>query len=87
MSMSTKNKDQQTADKAKRDLDRVSAESDTLGTSAMARMAKKTSDRFSAADVDQDDKIEVWGTRIGRGAGLIFAIFLAIYLFYTYVLN
>ena len=73
--------------RAKRDLERVNAQGDTIGTSAAARMATKMGDRFKASDVDQDDKIEVLGTRIGRGLGLIAFIGLAIYLFITYVLN
>lgn len=75
------------AERARRDLNRVTAESDTIGTSAAARMATKIENRFKASDVDPNDPIEVWGTRIGRGLGLIFAIGLALYLFKTYVLN
>lgn len=75
------------AERALRDLNRVSAEADTIGTSSAARMATKVSDRFKATDADQDDAIEMWGTRIGRGLGLIAFIGLAIYLFITYVLN
>lgn len=74
-------------EQAKRDLNRVAGESDTIGTSAAARMATKIEGRFKAADVDQNDPIEVWGTRIGRTLGLIAFIGLAIYLFITYVLN
>ncbi len=40
---------------------------------------------MSAADKNEDDQIEVWGTRIGRGAGLVFAIGLVIYLVVTYL--
>ncbi|MEM8839425.1 MAG: hypothetical protein AAGE89_15120 [Pseudomonadota bacterium] len=75
------------AQKARRDLERIAEQSDTIGSSALARMAKSTGDRFSAKDVNQDDKIEVWGARIGRGLGLLFAIGLAIHLIFTYVLN
>jgi len=81
------NRNEAAAKRAKRDLERVNAQGDTIGTSAAARMATKMGDRFKASDVDQDDKIEVLGTRIGRGLGLIAFIGLAIYLFITYVLN
>lgn len=80
-------KNQAAVDRAKRDLDRLSAQSDTIGTSAAARMSTKMSNKFKATDVDQNDKIEVLGARIGRGLGLIAFIGLAIYLFITYVLN
>ena len=75
------------AERARRDLNRVGAESDTIGSSAAARMATKIENRFKASDVDPDDPIEVWGTRIGRGLGLLFAIALVLYLFNTYILN
>ncbi|EFO32641.1 conserved hypothetical protein [Roseibium sp. TrichSKD4] len=69
---------------ALRALDRVQAESETIGTSSFARMADRAQKHLSAADKDEEDPIEVWGTRIGRAAGVIFAIGLVIYLFVTY---
>ena len=48
-------------------------------------MAERAKDHMSAADKDDDDHIEVWGTRIGRGLGLIFAVCLVIYLVVTYL--
>lgn len=80
-------KERKQAEQARRDINRLGAESDTIGTSAAARMATKIESRFKASDIDPNDPIEVWGTRIGRGLGLIFAIGLALYLFNTYVLN
>lgn len=74
-------------ERERRTINRLNAESDVIGTSATARMASSIKNRFGAADVDQNDPVEVWGTRIGRGLGLIAAIGLAIYLFITYVLN
>lgn len=80
-------KERKQAEQARRDINRLGAESDTIGTSAAARMATKIESRFKASDIDPNDPIEVWGTRIGRGLGLMFAIGLALYLFKTYVLN
>lgn len=80
-------KEQQTVRQAQRDINRLGAESDTIGTSAAARMATKIESRFKASNIDPDERIEVWASRIGRGLGLIFAIGLALYLFKTYVLN
>lgn len=73
-------------EEAIRTLDRVGAESETVVGSTFVRMADRARNHMSAADKDEDDRIEVWGTRIGRGLGLVFAIGLAIYLLVTYVL-
>lgn len=67
-------------------LNRVERESEIFGTSTFARSARQAKNHFSGADADQDDKIEVWGRRIGRTAGLFFAIALVIYLIITYVI-
>lgn len=66
-------------------LDRVQAESETIVGSTFVRMADRAKDHLSAADKDEDDQIEVWGTRIGRAAGVIFAVGLVIYLAVTYL--
>ncbi|GAB4543771.1 MAG: hypothetical protein Tsb0019_42530 [Roseibium sp.] len=66
-------------------LDRVEAESETIVGSTFVRMADRARDHLSAADKDDDDRIEVWGTRIGRGLGVLFAIGLVIYLAVTYL--
>lgn len=84
MSGSKHQQDQRRED-ALRAIDRVQSESETVGTSSFVRMAERAKDHMSAADKDADDEIEVWGTRIGRGLGLIFAVGLAIYLFVTYL--
>jgi uncharacterized membrane protein len=84
MSGSKHQQDQRRED-ALRAIDRVQSESETVGTSSFVRMAERAKDHMSAADKDADDEIEVWGTRIGRGLGLIFAVGLVIYLFVTYL--
>ncbi|WP_269585090.1 hypothetical protein [Roseibium sp. Sym1] len=66
-------------------LDRVEAESETIVGSTFVRMADRAKKHMSAADKDENDEIEVWGTRIGRGLGLVFAIGLVIYLAVTYL--
>lgn len=66
-------------------LERVKSDSETVATSSLARVADRTRAHFAADDKQaQNDPIEVWGTRIGRGAALIFAIALVIYLVNTY---
>jgi hypothetical protein len=59
-------------------------ERDTFATSALARTAQRASDHFSAKDAAPEDRIELWGRRIGRGLSLIGFVALAIYLYLTY---
>ncbi|MCX2725002.1 hypothetical protein [Roseibium salinum] len=73
-------------EEALRTLDRIQADSETIGGSTFVRMAERAKSHMSAGDKDDDDRIEVWGTRIGRSLGLVFAIGLAIYLVVTYLL-
>ena len=73
-------------EEAKRALKRVSAESETVGTSSLARFAEKSRAHFSADDVNHKDSVELWGSRIGRGLGLIFFVGLIIYLVVTYLI-
>ena len=71
---------------ALRTLDQL-RESDDLGTSALSRAARRASDHFAAKDAATDaenDPIELWGRRIGRGLSLIAFVALAIYLYVTY---
>ncbi|NRG16961.1 hypothetical protein HPQ64_04605 [Rhizobiales bacterium] len=75
----------QKVEEAKRALEAVHRDSDTIGQSALARTANRVRDHFAAQDKEEDDPIEVWGSRIGRLAGLIFAIGLVIYLAVTYL--
>lgn len=66
--------------KAEQVLRQVEMDSEALGTSSFARTANKTKRHLGGADADQQDPIEVWGTRIGRIGGAIFAIFLVLWL-------
>ena len=59
---------------SERALKRASADSDMLGTSALARAAR----HFTGADAPQGDRIEIWGRRIGRALAVLFAIYLVI---------
>ena len=69
---------------ALRTLDTLS-EHDTFATSALARTARRAADHFAAKDAAGEDRIEVWGRRIGRGLSLAGLLALAIYLYVTYV--
>jgi hypothetical protein len=41
--------------------------------------------RFSGSDQSKDDRIEIWGTRIGRTLSVAAFIVLAVYLMLTYL--
>lgn len=78
--MSGKNTDEENMRQSKRILDSVNTSSEIVGTSSLVRTANKTRDHLMGADADQDDKIEVWGKRIGRGLSIIAFIALALWL-------
>ena len=59
-------------------------EGDTFVSSALARTARRAGDHFAAKDAAGEDRIEVWGRRIGRGLSLAGLIALAVYLYFTY---
>ena len=70
---------------ARRILDRVEGDVETIGTSSMVRTAEKARKHFMGNDADPHDPIEVWGTRIGRALSLIGVVVLLIYLYNTYL--
>ena len=76
--MSSKRDDAET--ESRRILDRVSKESATGGQSFLARRADRARDHLSGADIDPDDRIEIWGTRIGRGLALVITIILVLWI-------
>lgn len=77
---SRESKDEARRREAERTLRRVDMEAEALGTSTLARTANRARDHLNASDADPDDPIEVWGTRIGRIGGAIFAIILVLWL-------
>ncbi len=63
-------------------IERVAHEGGLGDGSLVSRVAKGARDHVTAAEADRSDPIEVWGTRIGRTLGLIFALGLLIWLVY-----
>lgn len=59
------------------------SERESFATSALARTARRAGDHFAAKDAGED-RIELWGRRIGRGLSLVGFVALAIYLYLTY---
>lgn len=68
--MTGSNKDNQQDKEAQRILQRVGDENVSSGLS----FTDRTKGHFSARDADETDPIEVLGTRIGRGLGLLVVI-------------
>ncbi|QRM29709.1 hypothetical protein [Microvirga sp. VF16] len=74
------------AREAREALERVQRDSETLGSSALARMGQRAGDHFGAKDAigaaegGGTDPIELWGRRIGRALSLIGVVILAIWL-------
>ena len=62
--------DRQAETESRRILDRVSGAAGTLGGGGMK----------PRGEGEEDDRIEYWGTRIGRTLGLIIAVFIIAYL-------
>ena len=71
---------------ALRDLDRVTEQSEVLGSSSMARVANGTRDQeMAGSNPEQEDAIDIWGRRIGRGLALLVAGAIIVYVLNTYV--
>jgi hypothetical protein len=85
--MAASDRDARRSEEAERVLAAVDRDSEALGTSRLAAMADRTVRHFSAGDRPAGDPAEVWGTRIGRIAGLAAFIGLAVYLLLTYVVR
>ncbi len=66
---------------SRRILDRIARETGP-GDSLLGRAAKGAHDHVTAADVDPADKIEYWGTRIGRTLGLLLVAAILAWLVY-----
>jgi len=77
----TRPDDERRQDEARRILARVREETAPQTGVAAERMSQGVARHFLASDADPADRVEVWGTRIGRIAGVVgFAVFAAILL-------
>ena len=77
--------DEERRREADRILDRTSGESELLGTSSLARAARRLERHMAAGDADQSDRIEIWGTRVGRALAVVFVVALLILMAGTYL--
>jgi hypothetical protein len=79
-------KDEERRQESEEALRRVARESETVGSSALARNARRVGDHFAGKDAQGvgegggTDPVEVWGRRIGRGLSLVGVIVLAYWL-------
>ena len=85
--MRHKSNDSDNEAEAKRILERVAQDSETVGTSSVKRVAERVKGHLTAQDTDENEWAELWGKRIGRTLGAIFALVLVIYLLRTYILH
>ena len=68
---------------AREDLKKLS-DRDTLLGGTLASTVERAKTHFGGKDDAKDDKIEIWGKRIGRALSLIGVFALGLYLFATY---
>lgn len=85
--MSQKSNSNDTEAESKRILERVAQESEIVGTSSVKRVAERVKGHLSAQDADENEWAELWGKRIGRALGAVFAVVLLVYLIKTYILH
>ena len=71
---------------AREALERVRRDTESVGSSALARMSRQAQDHFSGRDAvgtgenGRTDPIELWGRRIGRGLSLVGVVVLGLWL-------
>ncbi|MBT9290862.1 hypothetical protein [Prosthecodimorpha staleyi] len=68
-------------------LKRVSRETETVGESAIGAAADRLKGHFAGSDAPAEDRVEVWGRRIGRGLAVVAFVVLLIHLVRTYVMS
>jgi hypothetical protein len=74
------------ASEAREALERVQRDTETLGSSALARMGRRAGDHFGGRDAvgasegGETDPVELWGRRIGRILSLIGVVVLGLWL-------
>ncbi len=78
--MTGRSEDQKRAEEAEAILRRVRQETEPQTGVTAERMVLGARRHFWAGDADPADRIEVWGTRIGRLAGLAAFVVLAVML-------
>lgn len=71
---------------AREALERVARDSETVGTSSLARTSKRLTDHFAGRDAlgsaegGGTDPVELWGRRIGRALSVVAFVVLSLWL-------
>ena len=71
---------------AREALERVQRDTETVGSSALARASRRAQEHFGgrdaigAAEDGSTDPVELWGRRIGRALSLVGVVILALWL-------
>ncbi len=71
---------------ARQALERVARDSETIGTSSLARTSRRLSDHFAGRDAvgtaegGGTDPIELWGRRVGRALSVLAFVVLSLWL-------
>jgi hypothetical protein len=71
---------------AREALERVRRDSESLGSSSLARAGRRVGDHFAGRDAAREaegggiDPIEVWGRRIGRALSVVGVVVLSLWL-------
>jgi hypothetical protein len=71
--MAATTEDERSAE-SRRILDRIAREADSSGLALVGRTVERARKHLGAADADEHDWAEVWGTRIGRGIAAVLTI-------------
>lgn len=66
--------DENNEKESRRILDRVSREADSGTPNFLTGASRRLRDHVTAVNATQDDPIEYWGTRVGRGLGFIISL-------------
>lgn len=77
--------DEERRREARSALARAARESETVGGGALGETAARLADHFGAGDAAPDDRIDLWGKRIGRALALVAALLLVVHLVRTYL--
>jgi hypothetical protein len=84
--MNDREREAREASEAREALERVQRDTETLGSSALARMGRRAGDHFGGRDAvgsaedGGTDPIELWGRRIGRILSLVGVVILGLWL-------
>lgn len=79
--------DDEVSRKAKRELEKLSEDGGLLSAPRLKAKSKTVKGHFGADDVDANDPVELWGTRIARSLSLLAFIGLAIWLYINHIQN